>query len=263
MERFTALSGACVGGLLAVTAWWVPLPATAQSGSSSSSSASGADEPGFGPLSQPERPLRFDPPAATDQPNPWACTAGTLLDEKSCIFDSSAKPGGDKRAWRKKNAKVAADLGAQLCPELSRGTDEVEPDPELLKACLEAINDAGTTCGRVDDRALLDEQGRFSPTAGHCYARLRDATQRVRQAADVWSGCCQCLASSGCAPSKTSCALNLAQGNTSGPARTCVQEHCAGTCRPVLLLTEPPRKSTGYEVRDVPDPEPVDDSLDL
>ncbi|RMH16935.1 MAG: hypothetical protein D6701_08170, partial [Gemmatimonadetes bacterium] len=90
----------------------------------------------------------------------------------------------------------------------------------------------------------LDAKDRFALNAAGCYAALRDVVDRVRQAADVWSGCCQCLAAAGCAPSASQCALGLAEGKANAASRSCVKDSCEGTCRPVLLLTAPPARAT-------------------
>ncbi|HEY4220071.1 MAG TPA: hypothetical protein VGO62_01985 [Myxococcota bacterium] len=187
------------------------------------------------------KPLTWDQPLPADSPSPWACDTDTLVSGKRCHFDALAKPRAvdDPAAQHKKNDDALGALVRSVCTQVA-----LSPDAALVadvqSMCSERMSAVAKSCGKDDAHALVDDRGRFAPSAKACYGALRAGVDAVKQATDAWAPCCHCLAAAKCAASFSGCALGFADGKKPTIARPCIEATCADDCRAAGMLLFPP-----------------------
>lgn len=114
-------------------------------------------------------------------PAPWACTAQTLWRGLPCTFEGT--PGTSTAT----SQALVKELARNLCKAVA------DEDAAVFAACA-ARADAASSCVDVDVHAVVvDDDGRFVPGSGACYAAVRAVVVHAAAVKRDAASCCACV----------------------------------------------------------------------
>ncbi len=164
----------------------------------------------------------------------WECTTDSLVSGERCVFQGAEVEGA--KADPKANVQAMTDLAKSLCAlhlapsERNSSTDAVEAHCKTEVATV--AKDACASRG-----PLVDDQGRFVPSAKGCYRALTEVRQHTEWQASTLAPCCACLAAQHCVAAANKCVESAqAQASVEAANARCALASCESAC--VGLLPE-------------------------